>query len=126
MGVYSFVGAPFPPSREFEGFSLSLLLGGRGYEHPTGDFSVLKHPNILCGSGEHQSMQAQPVSNGFRFTGASVLRGVWRVPPRVATGSSHPLWLRSHRNLSVPLGHATPSPATGEQFGRQSTSFVSS
>eukprot|EP00913_Durusdinium_trenchii_P003102 g2866.t1 len=27
------------------------------YEHPTGDFSVLKHPNILCGSGEHQSMQ---------------------------------------------------------------------
>ncbi|CAK9062498.1 unnamed protein product [Durusdinium trenchii] len=27
------------------------------YEHPSGDLSVLKFPNILCGSGEHQSMQ---------------------------------------------------------------------
>eukprot|EP00913_Durusdinium_trenchii_P026143 g24525.t1 len=27
------------------------------YEHPSSDLSVLKFPNILCGSGEHQSMQ---------------------------------------------------------------------
>ena len=53
-----------------------------GYEHPSGDLSVLKFPNILCGSGEHQSMQARPGDLALGITWswlAKMCDGSWQV-----------------------------------------------
>ena len=52
-----------------------------GYEHPSSDLSVLKFPNILCGSGEHQSMQARPEGTlGITWSWLAEMRnGSWQV-----------------------------------------------